>query len=322
MAEIQVFEEFPFRIYVDVVFAQFCDFENWKNWMPWFVSDPTAEMEVSKDKTHVKWKGRVIGEGELKRTSMIQNLSMEFEISVVHPKPINAKIELKFGRNSFGTMVGCSYYEKLPFFKWRGIEQRTKEITFDIKRGLVTVNEHLQRDGAKSTIELTGVQNREGIEYIGIERKVPFFQLQAHIKRDFERLIPYIRKKIKYPERPVPFVIYHEWNKDTYEVHITSCVELPSDNDGAPYWTVTGKTKDSRVFTVKHQGRSNITNAWRAVDYLDRMGLLDVDKSTGYAGIQLFTNSPLDIPEDDIESDFIVPLNPVNILTKKEYITI
>jgi hypothetical protein len=52
------------------------------------------------------------------------------------------------------------------------------------------------------------------------------------------------------------------------------------------------------------------------------MDLIDVDKSTGYAGIQFFTNGPLDVLEDDIESDFIVPLNPVNVLSEKEYITI
>jgi len=157
---------------------------------------------------------------------------------------------------------------------------------------------------------------------MGIERKVPFFQLQAHIKRDFERLIPYIRKRIKYPELPVAFVIYHEWNKETYEVHLTSCVKMPHEPEDAPHWAVSGRTNDSRVFTVKHQGRSNITNAWRAVDYLDRMDLLDVDKSTGYAGIEFFTNGPLDIQDDDIESDFIVPLNAVNVLSEKEYITI
>ena len=105
----------------------------------------------------------------------------------------------------------------------------------DIKRGLVSVNEYLQRDGAKSTIELAGVEHSKGVQYIGIERKVKFFQLQAHIKRDFERLIPYIRRKIKYPEKPVPFVIYNEWNKETYEVYLTSCVELPDNNEVAPH---------------------------------------------------------------------------------------
>lgn len=84
------------------------------------------------------------------------------------------------------------------------------------------------------------------------------------------------------------------------------------------FWRV----NDSKVIAVGYQGRSNITNAWRAVDYLDRMDLLDVDKSAGYAGMEFFTNESLDILDDNIESDFIVPLNAVNEISEKKYITI
>ena len=111
MAEIHVFEEFPLRVKVDEVFAQLCDFESWKYWMPWFVSDPTAKMEVSKDKTVVKWKGRVIGEGELKRVTLIENSIMEFEVSITQPKPIKAKVVLTFVQNSelFYNYMSCKY---------------------------------------------------------------------------------------------------------------------------------------------------------------------------------------------------------------------
>ena len=84
------------------------------------------------------------------------------------------------------------------------------------------------------------------------------------------------------------------------------------------FWRV----NDSKVITVGYQGRSNITNAWRAVDYLDRMDLLDVDKSADCAGMEFFTNESLDILDDNIESDFIVPLNAVNEISEKKYITI
>ena len=52
------------------------------------------------------------------------------------------------------------------------------------------------------------------------------------------------------------------------------------------------------------------------------MDLLDVDKSAGYAGMEFFTNESLDILDDNIESDFIVPLNAVNEISEKKYITI
>jgi hypothetical protein len=322
MPNIQVTERIAIPEIVEDLFPYFSKLKNWEQWSPWLVSDPGATFIISKDEKSANWKGRSIGEGEVKILSIKENESIEIEIHCLTPTSFDAKVTVSFERMDMGTFIDCLYEEKIPFLKSLWNKNRPLEIAFDIKRGMRMV-ECLVIDGTlNSDLKMIGVQRRFGYDYLGIKHKVSIDLMQPLVLKDFERLIPYSSANIPDRDRPWPFIIYHEWNRETYEVSFTSCVSIIKEPDELPTGMVLGRTEDTRLFAINHKGgHKHITNAWRALHYMEQADLIDVNKEMGYIAMEYFRRGPLEVPEKEINSDLIFPLNEVNIMSNKVYVS-
>ena len=78
---------------------------------------------------------------------------------------------------------------------------------------------------------------------------------------------------------------------------------------------VAGKTVDTRLFAINHiGGHRHIMNAWRTLDYMNFSNLIDVNENKDYVAMEFFRFGPLGVSEDEIESEFIFPLNKVGAI--------
>ncbi|MGB0366468.1 MAG: SRPBCC family protein [Flavobacteriaceae bacterium] len=88
------------------IFPIINDLNNWEQWSPWVLAEPTATINVAKDGKYHDWNGNIIGSGNLKIESEVENQSVVMQLQFLKPWKSKAltKFHLKKTKKARGVM--------------------------------------------------------------------------------------------------------------------------------------------------------------------------------------------------------------------------
>ena len=286
---------------VSTVYEQLNDFNHWSSWSPWLIMEPNVELEVSDDGKYYKWKGEIVGSGEMKVTAEKENVWIDYDLTFFTPYKSMAKVGFKLKEEEGGTLVTWTMSSKLPFFMFWMKRKMESFIGMDYERGLGMLKDYLEDGKVHSELSFKGKNTFDQTKYIGIPRETAITEIEKDMTSDYQKLMQYV--KSAHPEdHDKAFSIYHKWDPVNNTVSYTAAVAVPEHPKKLPSGMVIGELPNIQVHTVHHKGPyRHIGNAWAAQQMWMRGKKFKMDKR--FDPIEVYLNRPEDTPEKELESE-------------------
>ena len=288
--------------------AHIKDFQRWNTWSPWTLADPECVIKVDgmagQPGHSMSWTSDIIGTGS-NTLAEVKSDAMHYDLAFITPMKSKAKTAFHFSPEGSGTKVTWTMDSSVPFFLFFMVDKIKAWIRMDYDRGLRMLKALVEEDEIKATTMTNGVQDFEGLSYVGIKRTASMDDMSKVMSKDFEKLMNEVlganNKKAK-----SWVTLYPKMNMKTMEMTYIAAIsdeDLDGVEIGSEY--VRGSIKSGKVFEVKHHGKYDfLGNAWS-------MGMMHVRakklKQTGIP-FEYYWNSPQQVSPEDLKTSIYFPV--------------
>ncbi|GAA4450159.1 SRPBCC family protein [Novipirellula rosea] len=292
----------------ETVYDGVADLGTWTKWSPWLGIDPDAVVTVSENANSVgaiyRWKGEVVGEGELEHLKLDRPRQISDEIRFTKPFKSKSKVGFHFEATDVGTRVTWRMQGSLPWFLfWMRANMQTL-IGMDYDRGLKMLREYLETGEVLSKIEVQGVQSVSPIDVYGVSDAAPL----NHMGPAMERVFSTATEKLKQADVSLDAAmisVYHPCDLKQNEFRFTGGYAVSND-DGMAAGLTHCHLSAGNALCVRHIGSyENLGNAWSGAYQYARYKKLKVLRQDAY---EIYRNDPATTPPRDRITDIYLPV--------------
>ncbi|WP_442507968.1 SRPBCC family protein [Novipirellula sp. SH528] len=308
MAAFEVSRSIEIAVPPETVFDCVADFGSWTKWSPWLGIDPNAVVTISDNPNSVgsiyRWKGDVVGAGEIEHLKLDHPRQINEEIRFTKPFKSKSKVDFNFEPTDAGTRVTWRMQGSLPWFLfWMRANMQTM-IGMDYDRGLKMLREQLETGEVLSKIEVHGVESVSSIDVFGVRDAAP----PNNMGPAMERVFSLTEEKLKQAEVSIdaPMVsVYHPCDFKQNEFSFTGGYAV-SEDDGMAAGLTHCHLPAGNALRVRHIGSyENLGNAWSGAYQYARYKKLKVLRQNAY---EIYRNAPSDTPPRDRITDIFLPV--------------
>ena len=293
---------------VSEVFTELNDFHNWSKWSPWLVLEKEVKVDVEPDGKSYSWVGDIVGSGRMKIENEIENKSVACDLLFLKPWKSKAKTSFDLKEVEGGTKVTWNMASSLPFFMFFMKKSFEGFIAMDYDRGLAMLKDQVEMGKVPSELIIEGITNIDAKKYVGIKRTCSLDELSQFMEADYKKLMPLAHTEWKEKLDGNPFSIYHKWDMKNKQAEYTACVPVSKIPDNLSGEFITGDIPSSKVHKVTHNGHfRHVGNAWSA--QMMRMQAKKFKANKKIAPMEIYLNSPVDTPEEDLKSEVVFAVN-------------
>lgn len=285
---------------INEVHKYISDFHTWTEWSPWLIADQEAKVDVNKDGKYYEWTGPVSGDGNMKMVSVSES---RIDIDLIFLKPWKSKAKVWFLLKEVenGTELRWLMDSSLPFFMFFLLGMFKALIAMDYDRGLRMLKEKLEEGVIHSKLTFVGPSSFKGGDYIGIKTMTNPKGVAEAMKRDYSKLLKYVKGEYASQITGNSFSIYHKWNPAKGIVEYTAAVPVSGEVkllDGMHK----GNYPSTNVYTTHHKGHyAHIGNAWSAMYARQNSKIFKMNKKLH--PVEEYLNSPMDTPSIELETN-------------------
>ncbi|TWU20630.1 Polyketide cyclase / dehydrase and lipid transport [Novipirellula galeiformis] len=292
----------------EVVFDYVADFGNWTKWSPWLGIDPDAVVTVSSNPNSVgsiyRWKGDLVGQGEVEHLHLEPACRIEEEIRFVKPFKSKSKVRFVFEPAPSGTVVSWQMDGKLPWFMFWMRSSMETYVGMDYDRGLKMLREQLETGEVLSKTEVHGVESVPPIDFYGLSDTCPISEVGPAMDRIFSKI------QMRLTEVDVAIdasmlSAYHPCDLKQHEFRFTSGYAVGED-EGMAAGLAHCHLRGGSALHVRHIGSyENLGNAWSGAYQYARYKKLKVLRQDAY---EIYRNDPHSTPPCDRITDIYLPV--------------
>ena len=284
---------------IEETFNYVLDFSNWQKWSPWLIMERDAEVIIDGTGTNssYRWKGKLVGEGEMLHERIITNKQIDQKINFKKPFRSSSKVYWKFTLdqdNTNQTVVTWGMLSSMPFLLRFLTPMMKIYIGMDYKRGLQMLKDHIETGVVISKVDVMGKVNKGEIKYIGIKEKSFFTNIGDGMGIKFETLKNYISNhNLKENVGFFPFTIYNVLDIENNECVYTTAIPLAENQTIAGEKTnlFTSSIPSATYLKVIHTGDyKHLGNAWSTGETYLRTHKIKKDKNI--PAIEVYLTNP------------------------------
>ncbi|MFG0261803.1 MAG: SRPBCC family protein [Novipirellula sp. JB048] len=292
----------------EVVFEYVADFENWTQWSPWLSIDPGAAVTVSADPNSVgsfyRWKGELVGQGEVEHLQLEHARRIEEEIRFVKPFKSKSQVRFLFEPTESGTLVSWQMDGNLPWFLFWMRSSMESYVGMDYERGLKMLRERIETGEVLSKTEVHGVESVPPIDFYGLSDTAPINDIGPAMSRIFTKIQQRFSEIDVSIEVPI-LSAYHPSDLQQQRFRFTSGYAVDED-EGIAAGLVHCHLPGGRALHVRHIGSyENLGNAWSGAYQYARYKKLKVLRQDAY---EIYRNDPQSTPPRERITDIYLPV--------------
>jgi effector-binding domain-containing protein len=289
---------------VEVVFDNVNDYKNWPSWSPWLEKDTLAQLTYSditfgKDANY-SWKSEneEVGEGSMTTTDSKSFQSINQHIKFIAPwesesdvywifKPVAEGTEVTWG------MKGEMGFGEKAFMAFNG--GMDKIIGTDYEKGLSKLENVIQADMKRFSINVTGVTTHSGGYYIYNTGSCKMNEFQSKMNEMMPQIDMYVEKN-KITPAGSHFSLYHKVDTENDAI-IFSCAVPVSEKviTEAASGLQIGMLKPFKAVKVILNGDyKNLEAAW--MDGMKYIKENNLEEAPSIASLEAYPTNPVLVP--------------------------
>ncbi len=284
------------------------DFNEWPKWSPWLCMEPDARLNFVGTPLQVghgyDWEGELVGSGKMEIEKVGQNFEMDLEFFKPFKSKGNKVLMEITPQSESSTKVTWHMDSKLPFFLFFMVDMMKTMIGMDYSRGLKMLKAYLETGSVNSHIEINGVVDFAGCEFVGVQGQGKMEQLG----KEFESTLPQAHCLATDNNLEMiggPGTLYDDTNLKTQECVFTSLIPVKRSTELAG--GVAGKLLPSKAVKVTHRGSYDfLGNGWSAaMSYQRSKKLKQLKKQSPF---EFYLNDPDEVAESEILTEIFIPI--------------
>lgn len=289
------------------IFPIINDLNNWEQWSPWTLAEPTAIINVAKDGKYHDWDGDIIGSGNLKITSEVENQSVVMNLQFLKPWKSKAITKFHLKKTKKGTLVQWTTESNLPFFLFWMKKQMEIFVGMDYDRGLALLKDLVETGKTNSNLEFKGIKTFHATKFIGIKTSCTFSAIAENMERDFGELMPYLMQNHQDKISGNGISIYHDMNVVRDKIVYTAGHPVSEVPEDLPAQYYVGELPKFSAYTIRHTGPyHHIGNAWAAGMMHQRAKKFKPSRKL--SPMEIMYNSPMNTPPNELISEILFPI--------------
>lgn len=296
---------------VSDVFNNIADFNLWGKWSPWIIQEPSCPVKVSGEVGELghkqEWDGNRIGSGNMTLIEKEQNRYLNYDLFFISPWKSHSKTQFQFEPTKVdgeeATTVTWLMQGSLPFFLFFMKKMMSVYVGGDYDRGLTMVKELIETGTVTSSVDISGITEKDGFYYAGYRCTCPTDKVAEAIGPAFQKL-----NSADLPRPDFVATIVNEFDLVKNHGDLTAAFayrEKPQFT--LPEGMDEGTQPQHKACEVIHTGSyHHIPNGWvTLMNYLRFAKLKNNKKAKEY---EMYLNSPEDTPAAELKTAIITPI--------------
>ena len=295
---------------VSKVYQIVSDYRTWTTWSPWLIAEPQANVDISDTSNQVgstyHWSGSVVGEGRLEHLRLETDRLVEDRLDFIRPTKSESKTGFKLEAIANRTKLVWWIDGNLPWYLFFLTPMIKTMVGMDYQRGLTMIAELAETGSISSKTEVLGVESISPLRVAGFQDQSSVYS----INESMEQMLPKLQDE--YREQGMPnegsmVAVYTQFNmkKETFSYILGKAIPdsllIPTQSK-LKEW----KHPACRALHVRHTGSyKHLGNAWSVANRIASHQKLKLNRS---ACFEIYTNSPVDTPEESLQTDLYLPL--------------
>lgn len=212
---------------VSVVFSEVNDFKKWPAWSPWIEQEPNATLTYE-DKTvgegaGYAWKGKVIGEGNMK-TKYVKNMDSISQEIYFKDYDSTSDVYWTFKPVEGGTKVTWGMKGEFPFIARPMAAGMDDSLGPDYERGLFKLDSVINSNISKYSVKVdTAIVTHSGGYYLYSTASCKIDALEAKMKEMMPKVMAFATKN-KVSLSGAPYTLLHKYDVENNAVIFSSAV--------------------------------------------------------------------------------------------------
>jgi len=307
MAKMYISRQVVIEMPKNEVFPLVHDFHFWIKWSPWHILDDENNFTVSEDGSHYSWESKLLGSGEMTRKSEIAG--KEVVSDLIFLKPWKSKSKIIFTVREL-TENSCEVtWEMLghmPFFMFFLVKMMERMVGMDFSRGLNLLKDFAETGQNRCELSMLGEKTFQARQYLGIQVGCGLDDLGKEHKAAFEKLMGFVRSE-GLDLHDYPATLYHKFDMRKYQTSFTVVAPVREIPKTLPSGFVSTSFPGGKFFGVEMKGPyHHLGNAWSAIMTRERGKSFKSDRSR--AAIEIYLNSPIETPADELKTQIFSPI--------------
>ena len=295
---------------VSKVYQMVSDYRTWTSWSPWLIAEPQAKVDISDRSNQVgstyHWSGTVVGEGKLEHVRLEQDRLVEAQLSFLRPMKSVCKTDFKLEAIGDRTRLVWSIDGNLPWYLFFLTPMVKTMVGMDYQRGITMIAELAETGRISSKTEVLGIESISSLRIAGFKAQSSVYSTN----QSMEQMLPKLQDE--YREQGMPkegsmVAVYTQFNvkKEFFDyilgIAIPDSLLIPTQSKLTEW-----KNPACRALHVRHTGSyKHLGNAWSVANRIANHQKLKLNRS---ACFEIYTNSPVDTPEESLQTDLYLPL--------------
>lgn len=294
---------------IEDVFKTITDFNTWSSWSPWLCQEPDCPVEISGAPSEIghaqKWKGQIIGEGQMSLYNLNSNTSIHYNIEFLKPWKSKSQVDFFLEPVDGGTRVRWDMKGSLPIFLFFMKKMMRALIGMDYKRGLMMLKDLMESGAVHSSTTVDGKVDRNNFHYVGIKRSCSIEEMPSLMQGDFTSL--HVKLEEDKLDTPVGVAtLYHEYDFVNGHCEYTSAYLYDSVPNKIADLLVDSIEKHEG-FKVTHRGNyKHLGNAWTTL--VSHQRAMKYKPKKALPMYELYVNDPRETEEKDLITEIYMPL--------------
>ena len=286
---------------VDKVYPILNDFNHWTAWSPWIIMEPEAHVKVAEDSKYYEWKGKRLGEGNMKITAEEENSWIDYDLAFLKPWKSQAKVRFELKAKGDSTEVTWFMDSSLPFFMFWMKKMMEAFVGMDYERGLMLLKDYAEDGEVHSKLDMKGASKSPERKFIGIRTACTKGEMPGKMQDNFKTLWEFLADKSDLVEGN-GLSIYHKWDMVKDRVEYTSGVEVKQTPGDLPQGVFAGTIPATQVHSVKHTGPyTHLGNVWSTLYSMQRAKTFKPNKKIH--PFELYGNKPGEVEDNELVAE-------------------
>jgi len=295
---------------VSKVYQIVSDYRTWTTWSPWLIAEPQANVDISDTSNQVgssyHWRGSVVGEGRLEHLRLETDRLVEDRLDFIRPTKSKSKTGFKFEAIANRTKLVWWIDGNLPWYLFFLTPMIKTMVGMDYQRGLMMIKELAETGRITSSTEVLGIESIPPIRVAGLQAQSSVF----NIEQSMEEML--VKLESEYQDQGMPkegamVAVYTRFKvkQGIFEYLLGRAIPdslLIPTHSSLKEW----KLPQARALHLRHIGSyKHLGNAWSIANRIADHQKLKLNRS---ASFEIYTNSPVDTPEESLQTDLYLPL--------------
>lgn len=212
---------------VSVVFSEVNDFKKWPAWSPWIEQEPNAtltyENKTVGEGAGYAWKGKVIGEGNMK-TKYVKNMDSISQEIYFKDYDSTSDVYWTFKPVEGGTKVTWGMKGEFPFIARPMAAGMDDSLGPDYERGLFKLDSVINSNISKYSVKVdTAIVTHSGGYYLYSTASCKIDALEAKMKEMMPKVMAFATKN-KVSLSGAPYTLLHKYDVENNAVIFSSAV--------------------------------------------------------------------------------------------------